>query len=289
MPQGAHGGRNSIRRARESENASESLLPGAACRWCRRCRIGIATAWIEYWLAGDQIPKVRWNVTAGKLQRHADSGPDGPWSETMSEAIDAYYWIQSDWAYFGNPRLKAIGAKYGLKVNHKPVDLATVYARTGGIKLAYRSQERKNYRFLEMKRFSKILDMPITLEPRFSPVTGHLPSFFLIAAEGMYDDVHDLSQSIMTALWVKEQDIEDISVLASLADGLGLDGQKIAQGAKDPKTEVVYMKYTNEAIARGVWGAPFYFFRDEPFWGQDRLAMLEDTIAAALEPARNKS
>jgi len=202
----------------------------------------------------------------------------------MTEAIDAYYWIQSDWAYFGNPRLKAMAKRYGLAINHRPVDLATVYARTGGIKLPYRSQERKNYRLIEMRRFSKILGMPINLEPKYSPLTGHLPSWFVIAAEKQGHDVHDLCQSIMTGLWVEDLDIESPQVLIEMAGRNGLDGGKILAQAQDPRTELIYMNYTNEAIKRGVWGAPFYFFRDEPFWGQDRLEMLEGTIKAALGP-----
>jgi 2-hydroxychromene-2-carboxylate isomerase len=202
----------------------------------------------------------------------------------MTEAIDAYYWMQSDWAYFGNPRLKAMAKRYDLAINHRPVDLATVYARTGGIKLPYRSKERKNYRLIEMRRFSRILGMPINLEPKFGPVTGHLPSWFVIAAEKQGHDVHDLCHSIMTGLWVEDLDIEDPQVLVQMAEKNGLDGGKILAQAQDPKTELVYMAYTNEAISRGVWGAPFYFFRNEPFWGQDRLEMLEDTIAAVISP-----
>lgn len=200
----------------------------------------------------------------------------------MSESIDAYYWINSDWAYFGGPRLKEMGKRYGLTVNHRPIDLTTVYARTGGIKLPYRSAERKNYRLIEMRRFSEILGMPINLEPKHFGVTGHLPSFFVIAAEQMGHDVADLTQAIMTAIWVEDRNTEDDQTLVDIGNSVGLDGTAILATAKDPRTELTYMKYTNEAISRGVWGAPFYFFRDEPFWGQDRLEMLDRTIAKAL-------
>ena len=39
-----------------------------------------------------------------------------------------------------------------------------------------------------------------------------------------------------------------------------------------------YRRYTEEAIGRGVFGSPFYFFEDERFWGQDRLEHLERVI-----------
>ncbi|RYF37177.1 MAG: 2-hydroxychromene-2-carboxylate isomerase [Comamonadaceae bacterium] len=200
----------------------------------------------------------------------------------MHEQIDAYYWIHSDWAYFGGPRLKALGEQYNLKINHRPVDLETVYARTGGIKLPYRSAERKNYRLLEMKRFREILQMPINLEPKFFCVTGKLPSWCVIAAEGMGIDVADFSQSIMKAIWVDDADAENEDTLVKIANAQGLPGQEILARARDPKTELVYMQYTNEAIERGVFGAPFYFFRGEAFWGQDRLAMLTETVERAL-------
>lgn len=201
---------------------------------------------------------------------------------TAADCIDAYYWIQSDWAYFGNPRLQAMGLRHGLKVNHRPIDLTTVYARTGGIKLEFRSRERQNYRLLEMQRFREILGMPINLAPKFAPVTGHLPSQFVIAAESLGLDVHDLSQAVMTAIWVEDRDTEDARVLVDIAAALGLDGEAILRRAGEPEAAATYWRHTEQAIALGVFGAPFYFFRGEAFWGQDRLEMLDRTIEKAL-------
>jgi 2-hydroxychromene-2-carboxylate isomerase len=200
----------------------------------------------------------------------------------MSETIDYYFWINSDWAYFGNPRLKEMAQRYGLKINYYPVDITAVYARTGGIKLQLRSSERKDYRFLEMRRFRDLLGMPINLEPKYMPATGQLPSYFVIAAEQRGLDVHDLTHAIMTAVWVEDRDIEDEATLVAIADKLGLDGEGLLHEAKQPAPERAYFEYTNRGIERGMFGAPFYFFRDEAFWGQDRLEYLDRTIAKAL-------
>src|SRR5882757_5795145 len=200
----------------------------------------------------------------------------------MSDAIDYYFWINSDWAYFGNPRLKAMAEKYKLRINYYPVDLGSVYARTGGIKLQLRSEERKNYRLLEMERFRDLLGMPINLHPKYMAVNGQLPSYFMIAAQQRGLDVHDLVHAIMIACWVEDRDIEDEATLIAIADKLGLDGKGLMQQARQPAAEATYFSYTNAAIARGMFGAPFYFFRDEAFWGQDRLEYLDRTIAKAL-------
>jgi 2-hydroxychromene-2-carboxylate isomerase len=202
--------------------------------------------------------------------------------DDMTDTIDYYFWINSDWAYFGNPRLKAMAERYKLKINYYPVDLGSVYARTGGIKLQLRSDERKNYRLLEMERFRDLLGMPINLHPKYMPTTGQLPSCFVIAAQQRGLDVHDLVHAIMIATWVEDRDIEEEGTLVEIADGIGLDGKGLLREAKLPAPERTYFDNTNTAVRRGMFGAPFYFFRDEAFWGQDRLEYLDRTIAKAI-------
>jgi len=202
------------------------------------------------------------------------------------DIIDYYYWISSDWAYFGNPRLKQISTRHGVRINYRPVDLVMVYARTGGIQLQHRSEERKEYRFVEMARFRDILNMPIVLEPRNPPVTGKLPAGVVIAAQSLGVDVHNLNHAIMTALWADDQDIEDPAVLDCILHAQGLDSHQLLERAKSQDTSRLYDAYTEEAISRGVFGAPFYFFNGEPFWGQDRLDLLDRAITRHQGQAR---
>jgi carboxymethylenebutenolidase len=43
--------------------------------------------------------------------------------------------------------------------------------------------------------------------------------------------------------------------------------------------EARYHAFTQEALERGVFGAPSYVYRDEIFWGQDRLDFLDRALA----------
>ena len=65
--------------------------------------------------------------------------------------------------------------------------------------------------------------------------------------------------------------------MAAVASKAGCDGRDAA--GDDVKAE--YRRYTEEAIGRGVFGSPFYFFEGERFWGQDRLEHLERAIEKA--------
>lgn len=199
-------------------------------------------------------------------------------TDMQRKTIDYYFWTSSDWAYFGNPRLKEMARRFSLTINYYPVDLATVYSRTGGIKLKDRSAERKNYRLDEMRRFSKMLAMPIVMQPKHPIVTTEMSSRVIIAAKEQNLDVHDLVHEIMAARWVHDKDIEDESLLKEILRDLQMDADMLWGEACEEWALDRYQKNTEEAIARGVFGSPFYFYGAERFWGQDRLDILKSSV-----------
>lgn len=69
-----------------------------------------------------------------------------------------------------------------------------------------------------------------------------------------------------------------------LADASGLPGRTLLAASDDPALLAEERRLTEEAIQRKVFGAPYYFFRGEPFWGQDRLEMLDAVIASGRPP-----
>ena len=81
----------------------------------------------------------------------------------------------------------------------------------------------------------------------------------------------------MRALWAEEQNIADAAALSAAAAAAGLEGDKLLANVSAAKAQ--YDAYTQEALARGVFGAPTYAYGDELFWGQDRLDFLERALA----------
>ncbi len=196
--------------------------------------------------------------------------------------IDYYFWINSDWAYLGADRLEGIAARYDVKIRYKPVDLLDVYSRTGGIPLNQRSRERQAYRVAELQRWMRRLDMFINITPRHMCPNGDLASRFTIACEQLELNVAVLSKAILEAQWCHEQDISDPHVLLAVSEKLGLPGERIMQRALTDDMNTLYRQYTDEAVAQGVFGSPSYVFKEELYWGQDRLEFLEQAITEAL-------
>ena len=65
----------------------------------------------------------------------------------------------------------------------------------------------------------------------------------------------------------------------SFATTEGMDGPALLAAAERDDTRQRYRQQTDQSVARGVFGMPFYIYKDEPFWGQDRLELLEAALA----------
>jgi 2-hydroxychromene-2-carboxylate isomerase len=195
--------------------------------------------------------------------------------------IDYYFSVLSDWAYMGSERFENMARRYGVKVNHMPMQLSTIYAGTGGILLQRRSRQRQDYRVVELERFRDALGIPIVLHPKFYPTDDRLSSCAIIAVKQKGGDAGRFANEVLKAIWAEERDISDADVLRRIADGIGLDGASVLEMARTEETMREFDTYTKEAQERGVFGSPFYIYEDELFWGQDRLEFLERRLAKA--------
>ena len=196
----------------------------------------------------------------------------------MAKSIDYYFATGSPWSYLGHARLLALARQHGASVVPKPMNLGEVFPVSGGLPLPKRSPQRQAYRLTELRRWSDFLGMPINIQPRFFPCNGDLAATWVLAAAAT--DIAQalaLTGAIGRALWEEERDIADAATLAAVATACGLDAAALA--ARAPDMSARYAALTQEAIARGVFGAPTYVVEDELFWGQDRLDFLARKLA----------
>lgn len=195
------------------------------------------------------------------------------------KTIDYYFWMNSDWAYLGADRLEALAARQQAVIRYLPVDLPDVYSRTGGVLLGQRSPERQAYRVAELARWCRKLGIHVNPQPAHMCPDAGLASRIVIAADLAGTPVPALYKAILKAQWVDEQDISDRAVLRGVLERLGLPADRLLTAAQAPAIDAAYRRNTDDAVKAGVFGSPSYVFRGEVFWGQDRLDMLEETLA----------
>lgn len=199
----------------------------------------------------------------------------------MVKAVDYYLSLVSPFAYLGSNRLEEIAHQRRVELRVKPVNYGEIFPKSGGLPLAKRAPQRQAYRLVELERWSVYLGMPLKLHPAYFPAPEGLAACLVIAAGMSNGDPLRLAHAILRALWAEERNIADVGTLHSIAAETGHYGSNLMAKALDPETRFAYQALTQEAFDRGVFGAPTYVYRDELFWGQDRLDFLDRALAAA--------
>ena len=199
------------------------------------------------------------------------------------DRIDHFFAFVSPWCYLAGDRLERIAARHGVEIAYHPVDPVAIFRRTGGVVLAERHESRKAYRLQELDRWSRHLGMPINPAPAFWPVNQAPAAYAVIAAQaaarrGAGGDVGALVQALCRAVWAEERNIADDGVIRACLAAAGCDPDLADRGLFVGAE--TYERTLEEAVAQGVFGVPFYIHGAARFWGQDRLALLDDALSS---------
>jgi len=196
-----------------------------------------------------------------------------------AQRIDCFGALASPWTFMGHDRLRAMAGQAGVEVRFCPVDLLAVFGETGGLPLGKRPPARRAYRMQELKRWRARLDLPLVLEPAHFPVDETEAALLTITARLDGADPMDLAGRFMRAVWIEERNISDAATIDAIVTEAGLDPSRLRDKMAAGEAQAVRAQETAEAIERGVFGAPTYFFDDQMLWGQDRLEFLERMLA----------
>lgn len=194
--------------------------------------------------------------------------------------IDYFFATMSPYCYLAGTRLEEIAARHGATIAYKPLNPMALMPRTGGQVLADRHESRRAYRLQELRRLPLKLGMPLNLKPAYFPTNAAPSSYAIIAAAATGADVGGLVHAFCRAVWAEDRDIGDDAVVKDILAANGFD-PKLADSGLLVGAET-YAANLEEAVARGVFGVPFYLVGEEAFWGQDRLADLDLYLAGKL-------
>lgn len=202
--------------------------------------------------------------------------------------VECFYTLSSPWAYFAGPRLGDIVRRHRARLVLKPYDFQQVVPKTGGIPLLTRPQPRRRYHALELDRWRRHLGMPLNLTPRFYPPKDNkTPGHTVIAAQQLGLDAPRLSHAILRAIWAEERNVALPETRRRIADENGMDGAALVALETSDDVVAEYRRNTGEVERLGIFGSPTYVFRDELFWGQDRLEFVDRALALAGAGARD--
>lgn len=195
----------------------------------------------------------------------------------MSKTIEFYFDVGSPASYLAWTQLPGLAERTGARIELKPMLLGGVFQATGNSSPATVPAKGAHSR-IDMQRYARRYGVTLNQNP-FFPINTLQLMRGAIAYQDTPEFVPYLT-AIFDAMWVNELDMGQPEIVGKVLTEAGFDPAEVMSKAGDPAVKEKLKTATEEAIQRGVFGAPTFFVGEDMFFGQDRLEWVEAAATA---------
>ncbi len=195
----------------------------------------------------------------------------------MTKSVDFYFDYGSPTSYLAYTQLPGLAERTGATIQYKPILLGGVFQATGNrspVEVAAKGQWMR----ADIEDFARRYGVAFRWNPHFPINTLALMRGAIHALrEGI---LMTYSDAIFKAIWADAENMSDPAVIGKVLKTAGFDAPKIFAATQEQPVKDALKAATDEAVARGVFGAPTFFVGPRMHFGQDRLPYVEELLNA---------
>ena len=195
----------------------------------------------------------------------------------MHTTAEFFFDFGSPTTYLAHTQMAKLAADTGAAVIYRPMLLGGVFKATGNAS-PVTVPAKGRWMGQDMARFARRYQVPFAHNP-------HCPLNTLTLMRGaaglQLRDPQALMRyvdAVFNAMWVQPCNMGDPAVLAQVLGAAGFEAEPFMALVSDPEVKAALVATTEEAVARGAFGAPTVFVGDAMFFGQDRLDFVREAL-----------
>ncbi|HVJ32233.1 MAG TPA: 2-hydroxychromene-2-carboxylate isomerase [Terriglobia bacterium] len=195
----------------------------------------------------------------------------------MAGIIEFWFDFSSPYGYFGALQIEALAAKHERRLLWRPYLLGVAFKTTGMQPLLHMPL-RGDYARHDWTRTARHAGIPFTLPASF-------PTATVAAARAAYwlererpDLLGRFVLAVYRAYFSEGREIHAPAGVVEIAGGIGADRPQLQAAMASPALKDRLRIINEEAVSRGIFGSPFIIADGEPFWGADRLPMVDEWL-----------
>jgi len=196
----------------------------------------------------------------------------------MSQRVEFFFDVGSPASYLAWTQLPSICEQAGAELVYCPMLLGGVFQATGNASPAA-VPVKGLYTRRDLARYATRYGVTLNDNPHFPIITLMLMRGAVGVQLHMPERFQDYLRATFKALWIDALDLNQPALTAAALQDGGFDVDEVMALVNSPDVKAALRATTDEAIARGVFGAPSMFVGGEMFFGQDRLDFVREAIA----------
>ncbi len=195
----------------------------------------------------------------------------------MTKTVEFWFDYGSPTAYLAHWRLKDVAGRTGAAIDLRPMLLGAVFQATGN-RTPAEIEAKGKWMGWDMKNFAERYGIPFEMNPYFIFNTLPLMRGALVAERR--DELERYSDAVFDAVWRDGRNMGDAEVIGATLAENGFDAAAYFAGVQEQEIKDELKSRVEQAVAKGVFGAPTFFVGDKMWFGQDRLDWVEAELGA---------
>lgn len=197
----------------------------------------------------------------------------------MGKHVDFFFDVGSPASYLAWTQLPGICQKAGAQLVYKPMLLGGVFQATGNVS-PITVPAKGRYVNMEYQRYARRYGVPLKMNSHFPIITLHLMRVVTGVHLRSPERLNDLLTAVFQAMWIDDLDLNDAALTSRTLANAGFSQAEVEALLGDPEVKAALRATTEEAVSRGVFGAPTTFVDNEMFFGQDKLDLIKEELAS---------
>jgi 2-hydroxychromene-2-carboxylate isomerase len=197
--------------------------------------------------------------------------------EDALKKVEFFFDFGSPTTYLAHTQMPALAKRTSAEVVYRPMLLGGVFKATGNQSPAVIAAKSK-WMDGDLRAFARRYGVPYERNPWF-PVNTMMLMRGAVAMQ-KENRLAPYADAVFHAMWVEPQNLNDPQVVGAMLAKAGFEPKAMLAAIEDQNVKDELRKNTEEAVSRGVFGAPTFFVGDKMFFGQDRLDFVEEALGS---------
>jgi len=191
----------------------------------------------------------------------------------MTEPILFYFDFSSPYSYFMAQKIDILCGQFDRHVEWKPMMLGPAFKQSGNLPLIHQPL-KGDYCSRDWERMGRFMDVPWVMPDPFPVATHYAARIFYAQTDRDPAQAKQFAINVFDTYFGRGIDVSKEDAVLKTAADMGLDVDECRKIIHDQKQKDRLRAETEDAINKGVFGAPFVIIDGEPFWGADRMWMI---------------
>ncbi|CAG9181408.1 2-hydroxychromene-2-carboxylate isomerase [Cupriavidus laharis] len=195
----------------------------------------------------------------------------------MTKQVEFFFDFGSPYSYLAYKELPRVAQRTGATIVWRPILLGGVFKATGNHSPA-EVPAKGSWSRTDTQRWARRYGVPFMQNPYF-PVNTLMLMRGAIGFQRQDEAAfHRYLDAMFSAMWEQGRNLNDPGEIGAVLVRAGFDPQAALAMVDDAGVKQALKSATEEAVARGIFGAPSFIVDGELFWGNDRLLFVEEVL-----------